>query len=569
MIINLCFNSSKVLKIIEQYPNEMILDITGVLYKKKITNKLVLARETDKDGSIEKRALNNYIETIGKLSNHKINKRQLIRDVKIKDIPIYWLTPITEKHDSFHWGQVVFYLLQLIKEKKELFENNLYIILHKAGNTELSLKKNIENLIQKIKIEFLNSKTQNTTTQLFVKIWVREFLYFTKFKIKYIKKNKKTPLKDKIFFITPEIEAVNNNNSNFDIGWQKDILLNTNNNSYNIPYIHTFSNVPNFSNNSALKLYLNSQPSFLDFLSITISVFSNYLKIKNKLKESFNSKLFHLDSDLLISELRNVLSKPSFFINYLFIRNFAKQIKTAQFYYSDELYSTGRLISFVIEKSNNTTIGVQHGLIMENHTVYRITDSEQSGKNIIPLPNKIIVWDKIFKKRILKNTKNIEKRLIINENKKYEEFIVKIRKKKEKYSKKKEGRYILWCTTLPEHFIFEAEIIKSIDFNKYKILIRLHPAMYINKTFINNTLKNIPYEITNDCLVNDFSLADIVVTNPFSTIFYDAIRANIPVIRILNYSTFIDFKTDFNTKLFNVWTTEDIELTLNKIKWNI
>ena len=92
MIINLCFDSNMALNIIKKYPNEEVLDITGVLYQKEIKNNLILSRKIDNNGDIERRALNRYVETIGKLSEHKINRKQSIRDININKISFFWLT---------------------------------------------------------------------------------------------------------------------------------------------------------------------------------------------------------------------------------------------------------------------------------------------------------------------------------------------------------------------------------------------------------------------------------------------------------------------------------------------
>jgi len=564
MLINLCFNSTKVLKIIERYPEETILDITGVLYQKKIKNSLILAREIDKDGSIEKRALNNYVETIGRLSNHKINKKQSIRDIKVGKISLFWLTSLAEKHDSYHWGQVVFFFLQLIKEKKIFFDTAIIIILHNTGEkTKSSITKSILKYQPNYNITYINTNNYQKSLSSLIKIWIKEVLYFCIFKFKNMQKYNVDLLKYNSFFITPEIEAVNKNNSDFDVGWQKSIFSKNSEKSYNIPYLFSLKTLPEFSKNNGLKTYSDAQPTFSQFFSVFFSVLSCYFSLKKKIAVDFYYKSFFLDCEPIFFEFYDVLFKPSFFINYLFLKNFTSRINKGIFYYSDELYSTGRLISTAIKiKSNFLTTGIQHGLILENHTVYRITDSEQTGKNIIPLPDKFIIWDNLFKKRILLNSKIIETRLIINNNEKYNNFSNKI--KAGKINVIKDKKNILWCTTLPEHFIFEAAVLKKINFNDYNLHIRLHPLMLIKPQFVKKTLKEIPFTISNESLINDFIFADIVITNPFSTIFYDAVIANIPVIRILNYSTFIDFRNEFKNKLFDVWNYSDLKQFLKQ-----
>ncbi len=547
MIINLCFDANKVLKIIENFKQEKILDFTGVLYLKNIPNKLLLARQIDKNSYLEKKSINFYVETIGKLSIFEASNKKSIRNITIKKIPIYWLTEIAEKHDSFHWGQTIFFFLFMLKEKSELFENNLTIILHsKAQKIQKSLQKSISNINPNINVKFIKTNKKTTPVSI-TKTWLSATYSF----VKNIKIHYKEKISLKTFFFTGNINAVNNNSCNFDIGWQKKILERQNINSYNLPFFHSFKKSINYNKN--IKYYTQFAPNIKQIISLWISIFTTYFLLTFKIKNNFQHKFIHIHKDCIKQEFFKVLAKPYFFFNFIWIKNFARNCKEATIYYSDELYSTGRIISEALKINKNITkIGVQHGLILENHTVYRITDTEQTFNNPIPVPDKIIIWDNIFKKRILLNSKIIERKLIINNNAKYNELKI-IKKNNPKGTKN-----ILWCTTLPEHFDIETQIIINSNIRHKNLRIRLHPNGFITKDYVDTHIpKEINYTISKFNLITDFSWADIVITNPFSTIFYDAINANLPVIRILHYGTFIDFVNEFKN-MFDVWNTEEI-----------
>lgn len=569
MIVNLCFDSVQVLKIIEQYPNETILDITGVLYQKKIRNKLIIARKLDKDGSIEKCALNNYVETIGELSNHKINKKQSIRDIKIAGIPLLWITSIAVKHDSYHWGQVFFFLLSLIEKKQEIFTENIKIILHKSfNNSSSSLKRTIENYLKDIDVSFITTISNNIRLFSFFKILLKESLLFVKFKFKYFTKKKqpRIQIRGKDIFIVKKIIAVNQNTSDFDVGWMKDSIEDSKRETYNIPFISSFGNLPNFNSNNALRQFVRFSPSFIQFFSRVFFLFFVRIKIRKSIRNDFFFRKVFLKKELLIEELIKSIDLSSF-INNIWLKNFSKKTFNCNYYYSDELYKTGRIISLSIDKKN-TTIGVQHGLIPLNHTVYRITDKEQVGENPLPLPDKIFLWDKIFEDRLRFNSKIIKERIYIIDNLQYHNFKMDIQDGKKNIVDRTK-KNLLWCTTLPEHFIFEASIFKKINTDNYNVRIRLHPVGHINNEFVRLILQeDVQYSISKSSLIDDFIFADIVITNPYSTVFYDAINAGVPVIRILHFATFIDFKKDFKGMMFDVYDNNDFDksiLEINKI----
>ncbi|HRP37576.1 MAG TPA: hypothetical protein PLS50_07250 [Candidatus Dojkabacteria bacterium] len=114
MVINLCRNSEAINTIVKKsYAKEKILDITGVINEFS-TNQLRLS-SIDKDGKLEVLAVKNYVSFIGNLSRASVDHVPL-RDFRILGEPLFWFTPIAEKHDSFHWGKDVWLLYTLLIE---------------------------------------------------------------------------------------------------------------------------------------------------------------------------------------------------------------------------------------------------------------------------------------------------------------------------------------------------------------------------------------------------------------------------------------------------------------------
>jgi hypothetical protein len=157
---------------------------------------------------------------------------------------------------------------------------------------------------------------------------------------------------------------------------------------------------------------LNYFPNWLDFIGFTYSHYKFLKKIK-KIELRSSEKDAFLDENILRVELSNIgYHNHGFLFFYMWLK---KYFKTGigykkKLFYQDEFYQTGRMISHAQKAAGNSNIfsfGVQHGLFFEGHTVYALTDSEITGKNALPLPDKFIVWGNFFKQIFLKNNSNI------------------------------------------------------------------------------------------------------------------------------------------------------------------
>ena len=140
MIINLNKDSNFVINKLSQRPaRERVFDVTGVLESKDVANPIIFARDLDKDNLIEKESISEYVKCIGELGIIKNRNGKSLREIYMNGIPVYWLTSISEKHDSLHWGQAVFFFLKIKDTFPEQFENEkLVFILPKSYGIELS-----------------------------------------------------------------------------------------------------------------------------------------------------------------------------------------------------------------------------------------------------------------------------------------------------------------------------------------------------------------------------------------------------------------------------------------------
>ena len=539
MIINLNFDKHKVIELIHHYPNEKILDITGVLQNQNLNQKVIFARQIDENHFIEKQSIENYVQTIGELgtpSHRKIN---------INNLPLWWLTKLSEKHDRFHWGQSVFFLLELFKLKKEIFFKEIKFIL---PNSQLGIPQFLnENLNKTNQYQFLfiNSKPNPIKQYHLIKSTIRPTIAYLKFKTLLLFNFSPVKQKYKHFFIVNNYEAANTNSDNFDINWVKKLVNSATKNSTNIP-------VPNFYKLGQLDLSSENISHFCNYSPKISSIFFTFykvLRLSKKLNQSVEpvqSNGIIFNTELLLSEFKDVLRNSNLFLAHLWMKNYSKKNPEKIFIYSDEMYQIGRVLSHALNTNlNNKTVGVQHGLITPNHTVYRITENEINEQNSIPLPSKIILWNNVFGNYMAKTCSKIKTHLIFSNDYHYIEMVKNVNL----FQKKKSSHQfnILWATTLWEHFLNEYEVIKPLfDFDSTHLTIRLHPANHIDKNQINEKLKAENFTFSTSSYEIDLSESDLVISNSFSTVFYDASKVDLPTFRIEHYGSFGDFETNSN-----------------------
>jgi hypothetical protein len=560
MIINLNNDKNEVVDLLANLPNEKVLDITGALQNKSIENVVIFARELDKNHSIEKKSIENYVNTIGQLS-------RAFRNIQINSISIWWLTGISEKHDSFHWGQPLFFLFHLIKEHPALFNENLHFILPKKN---IGLSKFIEDNISiphPFEISFSKNNEKDLGITYLIKSMVKAFLSLIIFKLNAFKiSSSNTEEQCKYFFITPSTSVANNNDHKFNVAWITKLISKTKTTN-NIPYLD-FNRLNQLDlNQDHIKKYSKSAPSLKKIFLTFIRILFLFKNIGKKVKEhEANTILFN--KRMVVAALKEVLRNLNYFLNHEWLRNHSQEHQNTFYLYADEMYRYGRLLSHALLHENNKTIGIQHGLITNNHTVYRITDEELTGTFQIPLPSKIILWNQSFGNVLTKSCKTISNRLLFANDYHYLELIQKINiLKKEKKPSKKIN--ILWATTLWDHFNNEYEVIKSLfELNTISLTIRLHPVGHISKNQIEHKLIDKDYSISEVNFEEDLAQADIIITNTFSTVFYDAMKVKTPVFRIEHHGSFSDIENAFES-VFDVNNSKDFSRIFNEKVMNM
>lgn len=526
--------------------NILILDFTSS-YAKNEKHKVIFPSDIDNDNKYHQVAINNYIEQLGLVSQTAVKGTvdKNIRDYKLDDLSIYWLTEISEKHPQNCILKNLYYLKHIYKSLNYSGTDVAFIL--PVGNSHY---------ISAIRSYF----TQNINTVKNI-IFNREQppILSLRTQISYLR-NFYSKLRKLLRSFSNTV------NSNLDYGnviftyfpqtWQElqkrdsvlgdifDYTQKTGRKTAYVPFYFNYYSIGNFNENKFWDTRLvSSFPGAFKRIFFAVEVAFLIRKIKH-VKFSCEDYSF-VDSDVLRIELLNLLTnKLEFLFNYVWLKQYFKTIDVkTNIFYQDELYVQGRIISAAAKMSGNhtiTTYGVQHGIFYQAHTVYSITNNElndKGKKDGLPFPDKFIVWGDYFKKHFLKCNSLNEINLIVAGNPKYCLVNKPILNRKLITN---EGLVILWCTTLKVDAInqFNTIISKYLEANDGVILkIRCHPLFDLENYLVGIINKKIEHKIKFSKASNiyeDISESDIVLTSSGSTVFLDAMYMNKPVLSFIN-----------------------------------
>ncbi|MFN4234160.1 MAG: hypothetical protein ACK4IK_05080 [Bacteroidia bacterium] len=505
-----------------------------------------------------KNARKNYLDFLAQLSISKISKNKSIRDFKLYNFPIYWLTSISEKHPRNHW-LYSFFLFQEFLKSNYYIDKELVIYLN---NQTSELKKNILEINleneHKRNISFIILEKRNTL-RILLGILKSQILSFH-FKLESSNSEKQFE-KAQIQVISQKCNRVfytQFKNADFfkdyQIAFKPLNYFSLQQETYN----HISSDFSNFLPGTKKKIEIFLK-SFLLFLRITVLL----KKIKfNKIK---------FPSTILKDEFYDVLKNAQlyFSIYFTYIYFFKGIKKRTIFFLEDEFYNHGRIICKAFNDAQNKNVklfGMQHGMFSESHTVYSILNEEiidiHKG-DAIPLPEKFIVWGDFFKNLFHKKNQ-------LNTN--FTEVLGcphYIHLKSHINTLKKDNKnvnYILWCTTGVEQFLFELPfVLKLLEFYSLPIVIRYHPLGHISKEFIEKKLHGVTYTFDSEKeIYNSIINSYFVITSAHSTVVLDCLVCEKKVYRIIFDRSDEEF-TEPSEFIINVKKMEDLESTHNNI----
>lgn len=472
-------------------------------------------------------ARGNYLSFLAALSQTDLNPNVSIRDFKLLNFPIYWISAMAEKQPRAHWlfsfflfqefvksnyfkdEQVVIYLNHQTRCLKEVIINlnannefvrniSFYCPDKKNAFNELIeiFKRQIQSSFYTIKQPFLNKSLQEEQIQIITydtnRILYKQFINSEIFK------------EQKIAFKPLNIFALKEEHKK-----------------------HISSSFFKYQSNTWDKIHI---------ILFSVMLFFRVLFIKKQLK--INDIIY--PSSLVKKEFYDVLKNAQEYFNiYLMYKSYFKKIKSKTlFFLEDEFYRHGRIISKAFNDSRNENVkvyGLQHGMFSESHTVYAILPEEikdvKPGDNI-PLPEKFIVWGDYFKHVFEKQSHiNPDFTLVLGSP-----HFIQLRKKNNTLKASvKNSAFILWCITGAEQLVFEKPfVIKLMELYGLPLVIRNHPLAHVSIGLLEKILNGINYTVDTEKEIHTSILnSACVVTSAHSTVVLDCLVYHKKVFRII------------------------------------
>lgn len=523
-----------------------IFDFTTTV-SKNLNAKVLYPSDRDPDNKLHKEAIKDYINEMGLLSQVrcKLNPAKSIRSFKIFDLPIYWMTPVSQKNpqDSVLKN---FYYFKFLLTTFDLKNRKLYIILpglcfhFRSAITKFLLSHGLktENII------FNNIVTSKFTFRgmvSYVKMFYKK-LNQTRKHLPNLKTS--TGFPQELIITGPGVWKEKEEKDIVLWGIER-LSLSMGKSVKYLPVFFDYAELRNFKNNSKFDQYFFSCfPNKFQILSFFSELIRCYRQIQ---KVEFNlSEISFVDNEALRYEFNSVLhNKLEYFINYLWLKKyFSSYQNDTNVYYQDEFFNTGRLISESINRINSAKIhsyGVQHGLFYEAHTVYIITDNEiksLENNDGIPIPKKFIVWGDYFKKLFQENN-SLPQNYVIPAG--HLDYIYRHQNLKGKSKKSNTNVKILWCATLKVDLVnMYQTVVKDFMFShpEINLEIRFHPLVNLEEFVFTNLFdEDLKKRITvsrHESIFLAIEENDIILTSSGSTVFLDGLIARKTVFSFVN-----------------------------------
>ena len=514
---------------------------------------------------IIKKSLDNYILFTKKIALFSKNNLSY----RINNFTIFFITNTSVKHPYYVWAKDFFILQTILIEKKneiELKYNSLVLLLpNNLKFIEKEFNQWFALLNYKIPITYYYVENNGIKLTFFL---ILKVTLINLFRINNYKPNSRTTQKNKtnIFLINKIDDKHLSNNIYLEL---KKLFNNKQTDLCILPLLDWIK-----QDNVDIDFYY-AKPSIFQQIWFCFQLIFLYTKITFlKISESIKIERLNIPLSFLKFELIQALYKSNnFLIVHIWLINYLKRKKySINFFFEDEFYESGRIISSAIRlvnkdrKIKHRAFALQHGHFNEIHTVYTITDEDvQIG---LSMPDKFICWGNYYKQLFLSNNSISENFVEVLGNPKYVNNC-------SHNMAPSEVKNILWCLTTKECLETEWNILKQYDsLNSFNITIRLHPLGHIKAEELKHLIKGLNFKLSSLPNIEDeFAQNHLIICSAHSTIFLDALVFKKYCIRIVS-RLWVGNKSFDNALLYTVKNFDEFNNAINqiiqkKIDWNI
>jgi hypothetical protein len=570
LIINFSLEPSDVMQYLSGIPADEltraeIFDFR-LITPRETTARVLYPSDFDTDNSIHKAAIDDYIREMGQLSRLGPSSGKNIRSIRFQDLSLYWLTPMSQKNPQDSVLKSLHYFKFLSRHLR--FENREILVV--LPSTELHFQGTV---LKYLVAKGARQECVRFNSPVKTKFSLRILLSYLRVFRRKINTAKKTMpvvesngerIDDLILTCYPETWKGDERGDRV-LGGIERLASEHGRKVKYLPFFLDLASLNELHNSQKFdQRFFHCFPTRMQIFRYYLSLIRCYIAIK-RLKLSYHDFSF-VDRHSVTHELMEVLHhKMEFFCNYLWLRNyFSGGRNIGNFYYQDEFYNTGRLISAAIEASRfrpDTYYGVQHGLFYEAHTVYILTDDELCplGKYPgLPTPSKFIVWGEYFRELFL-SYNTLPRNYAISAGN--IDYIIRRRAVPESaWLANPASPTMLWCLTLKADLvnIYNTVVKDFVALHpEVRVVIRVHP-LYDIRSFILNELI-VPGTEGSFCFSEHSSVfdaireADIVLTNSASTVFLDSLIVKKIVVEFVNPNYYMgSLAADMTFKVCNL-----------------
>ena len=574
LIINLSGDSQDVTEKLKALtgPDEAItvLDVTGVL-PDSLPYKIVYARKLDADSSYELASLKDYVNSIGQLSQSKLPDGKQLRSIRFNGLPLFWITPIAQKHPYQHWGARMFFLKHLVQA--EVLPFNSFGSISLISTQSPALTRKILQGLQLFKGRELMVSGSGEEPPVTAITILRQFASFYK---RFLKARSRKVQADKTLEAAAAMVSLNEGS------FKKCPLMPTVTSFLQSGKGALYINLPDYlSGNTADNQSTEITGKAMPGVGTLIRICKNALSLNRKLK-GYGEQVSDSPDNWLLSIALNEMEQASSRIEWIFYHEWLKRIGASlsgpfRIFYEDELYITGRIISHALKSAGNSqlvTHGYQHGNITGNHTVYcvgnaELEDSEHGAADKLPFPDRFLLWGRHFQKQFNRFNSLQEDRLPVTGNLQH----IRHRGKRVRFLKDDQYLNLLWCTTSFDLAKLEYDLLKEV-LKKHKgisLVVRMHPLIDIRPALekvLDGSLEG-RVKWSNDAPLQDqLSEIDVLVCSAHSSVFFDGINKEVPVIRV--FTPFMMKETiDGGSLLYSASTAEEMEMAIENISGKV
>ena len=547
VIINLSPSRSQVLGQLAQLVSDGdsdtgILDITGAVCNETYPDVVLL--EDISDSQIEDEALEDYSRFVVDCSHAKDRLGRSAREILFAGIPLFWMSALAVKHPVNHWGHPVFRFGAFCRIRQDFFKGVelMEFVLPANGNRLPAILKALVSELDGTRkrrcVFHRHGVIKNSVLVKFIRSWSLVLLK----KLRAV--GSRRPIDNSVPSSDQQREHVN-----IFALYQPEKLHEQNSLDREIaPLVkHTVDTIDvrliSHGSDSPMNIdpvFYHARPGIFRTAILFVQCFATYLWIRICfIRNIAFPNSFTIQGALIAREFGDLMANAGVMELGLQLKSYLAQMESryqsVHVFYTNEFYTTGRLISQTANCGKSVSFGIQHGNFFKRHTVYRITDEEMEGQSGLPVPDHFVVWGEHFKELFQRNN-SLNQEVIPAGNPRYVFSASTARTR----GNGRAGNTVLWCTTNLLQTIEEAKLLDAAfedsACQEVQIRVRLHPGKHVSESELNNLLsKRLSGRVhfdTEPDLFKSMESAGAVCTSFHSSIFLDAIQLSIPVARL-------------------------------------